>query len=64
VDEGTKAGPVFLGGIRFPIGSSALLGGEYRYSSATVDLDPALGFAGDTLDIGGSTLMVTLQFKF
>jgi len=64
VDEGTKAGPVFLGGIRFPIGASALLGGEYRYSTAKVDLDPSLGFAGETLDIGGSTLLVTLQFKF
>lgn len=64
VDEGTKAGPVFLGGLRFPLGASALIGGEYRYSRATVDLDPSLGFAGDTLDIGGSTLLVTLQFKF
>lgn len=64
VDEGTKAGPLFLGGIRFPVGASALIGGEYRYTSATVDLDPALGFAGDTLDIGGSTFLVTLQFKF
>jgi len=64
VDEGTKAGPVFLGGIRFPVGASALIGGEYRYSKATVDLDPDLGFAGETLDIGGSTLLVTLQFKF
>ncbi len=64
VDEGTEAGPVFLGGIRFPIGSSALLGGEYRYTRAKADLDPSLGFAGETLDIGGNTLLVTLQFKF
>lgn len=64
IDEGMKAGPVFLGGIRFPIGASALIGGEYRYTRATVDLDPALGFAGETLDIGGNTLLVTLQFKF
>lgn len=64
VDEGTKAGPVFLGGLRFPVGASALIGGEYRYTRANVDLDPALGFAGTTLDVGGSTLLVTLQFKF
>ncbi len=64
VDEGTKAGPLFLGGVRFPIGASALLGGEYRYTSAEVDLDPALGFAGDTLDIGGNTFLFTVQFKF
>lgn len=64
VDEGTESGPVFLGGLRFPLGASALLGGEYRYSRATVDLDPALGFAGQTLDIGGNTFLVTLQFRF
>jgi len=64
IDEGTKAGPLFLGGVRVPIGASALIGGEYRYTSATVDLDRALGFAGDTLDIGGNTFLVTLQFKF
>jgi hypothetical protein len=64
VDEGTEAGPVFLGGIRFPIGASALLGGEYRYTRATADLDPSLGFAGETLDVGGNTLLLTLQFKF
>lgn len=64
VDEGTKAGPLFLGGIRFPLGASALIGGEYRYTSGKVDLDPELGFAGETLDIGGSSLLLTVQFKF
>jgi opacity protein-like surface antigen len=64
VDEGTKAGPLFLGGVRFPIGSSALIGGEYRHTRAKVDLDPDLGFAGDTLDIGGNSFLFTVQFKF
>jgi opacity protein-like surface antigen len=64
VDQGTRTGPVFLGGLRFPIGASALIGGEYRYTRATVDLDPALGFAGETLELGGNTLLLTLQFKF
>ncbi len=64
VDEGTTTAPVFLGGLRFPLGASALLGGEYRYSRGKADLDPALGFAGETLDIGGNTFLVTLQFRF
>lgn len=65
VDEGTEAGPVFLGGIRFPLGASALVGGEYRYTRVEVDLDPELGFAGDSvLDVGGSSLLLTVQFKF
>lgn len=64
IDEGVKAGPVFLGGLRFPIGASALVGAEYRYTRAIADLDPALGFAGETLDIGGNTVLLTLQFKF
>ena len=52
---------MFLGGVRFPIGATALLGGEWRYSRAKADLDPSLGFCGDTLDIGGSTLLLTRQ---
>jgi len=64
VDQGTKSGPVFLGGVRFPLGASALIGGEYRFTRAVADLDPSLGFAGETVDIGGSSLLVTLQFRF
>lgn len=63
VDDGTTAGPVFLGGVRFPIGANALIGGEYRYSRAKADVDPDLGFFGDTIDLGGSTVLFTVQFK-
>ena len=62
-DEGTEIGPVFLGGIRFPVGANALIGGEYRYSTAKASLDPELGFFGDKVDLGGHTVLFTVNFK-
>ena len=62
-DDGTEIGPVFLAGIRFPVGANALIGGEWRYSTAKADLDPELGFFGDTLDLGGNTFLFTVNFK-
>lgn len=62
-DEGMEIGPVFLGGIRFPIGANALIGGEWRYSTARADVDPSLGFFGNTIDLGGNTVLFTVQFK-
>ena len=63
-DDGMEIGPVFLAGIRFPIGSNFLMGGEWRYSTAKADLDPALGFYGDSLDLGGNTWLFTMAYKF
>lgn len=62
-DDGLEIGPVILAGIRFPVGSSALLGGEWRYSTAKATVDPSLGFFGDTLDLGGNTFLFTVAFK-
>lgn len=62
-DEGSEIGPVFLGGIRFPVGANALIGGEWRYSTAEASVDPALGFFGDKIDLGGHTVLFTVQFK-
>ena len=62
-DEGSELGPVFLGGIRFPVGGNALLGGEWRYSTAKATVDPSLGFFGETIDLGGHTVLFTVQFK-
>ena len=62
-DDGMEIGPVFLGGIRFPVGANALIGGEWRYSTAKADLDPALGFFGDKIDLGGHTVLFTVNFK-
>lgn len=63
-DNGMEIGPVFLAGIRFPVGTNLLMGGEYRYSTAKADVDPDLGFFGDTVDLGGNTFLFTLAFKF
>ncbi len=64
VDDGMEIGPVFLAGIRFAVGGNLLLGGEWRYSTAKGDLDPSLGFYGDTIDLGGNTWLFTLAYKF
>jgi opacity protein-like surface antigen len=63
-DDGVETGPVFLAGARFAVGSNMLLGGEWRYSTAKADLDPALGFYGSTLDLGGHTWLFTVGYKF
>lgn len=62
-DTGSEVGPVFLAGVRFPVGGNALLGGEWRYSTAKATVDPSLGFYGDTLDLGGHTVLFTVNFK-
>jgi opacity protein-like surface antigen len=62
-DDGTEIGPVFLAGVRFPVGANALIGGEWRYSTAKADLDPELGFFGDSIDLGGNTFLFTVNFK-
>ncbi|BCS33265.1 hypothetical protein TBR22_A24920 [Luteitalea sp. TBR-22] len=62
-DDGMEVGPVFLAGLRFPIGNSVLMGGEWRYSTAKADLDPDLGFYGDTIDLGGNAFLFTVAFK-
>ncbi len=63
-DDGMEIGPVFLAGIRFPVGSHVLMGGEWRYSTAKADVDPDLGFFGDSIDLGGNTVLFTVGFKF
>jgi opacity protein-like surface antigen len=62
-DDGMEIGPVFLAGVRFPVGGSALIGGEWRYSTAKADLDPGLGFFGETVDLGGNSFLFTVSFK-
>jgi opacity protein-like surface antigen len=61
--DGTEVGPVFLGGVRAPIGDRFLIGGEVRYQKAEADLDPT-EFQGDKLDLGGTTFQATLTWKF
>ena len=61
VAEGTKTGPVALGGVRFA-GESASFGGEVRYQRAHADIGD--NFAGSKLDLGGWSYQVTFGYRF
>jgi hypothetical protein len=63
VATGTATGPVFLGGVRVPIGSWGF-GGEIRYQSAQGDLPSSQGFSGTKIDLGGFNYLFTLNVKF
>lgn len=63
VADGTTAGPLFLGGVRGPIGASLMLGGEVRFQKAQADL-ATTDFLGDKLDLGGTTYLATLTWRF
>jgi outer membrane protein W len=63
VDSGSAFGPVVLGGVRFSAGN-VLIGGEFRYQDATADLDRAVGFADDEIDLGGYSTLFTVGFRF
>jgi len=63
VGSGSVAGPVVLGGVRFPMGPFAA-GGEIRWQSAKADLPADEGFAGPKLNLGGVNYVFTLNFRF
>jgi outer membrane protein W len=63
VASGNSAGPVVLGGIRFPISDLWLVGGELRYQKAEGTIDEE-GFLGDKIDLGGWTTSFTLHLRF
>jgi len=63
VGSGSAAGPVVLGGARFPIGGSAV-GGEIRYQSAEGNLPSDQGFSGTTIDLGGLSYLLTFNIRF
>jgi hypothetical protein len=63
VGSGTNVGPVYLGGLRVPLGDWDL-GGEVRYQSGNGDLDPD-DFAGATrVDLGGFSYLATFNVRF
>jgi hypothetical protein len=63
--DGTAVGPVFLGGLRFPIGDAMTSGVEFRWQKAEGDTKSAeTGLLGDKIDLGGWTTMWTLHFRF
>lgn len=62
VGSGTSVGPVFLGGLRVPLGMMDV-GGEVRYQRATGDL-PADQFYSSKIDLGGWTYSATFNIRF
>ena len=63
IGDGGAAGPVILGGIRFPLGSWDI-GGEIRYQNAEGDLPDDQGFSGDKIDLGGFNYLLTFNVRF
>ncbi len=63
-DDGTAVGATILGGVRAPIGRTFMVGGEVRWQGGSADLDPALNFAGNKLDLGGISLAATFHVRF
>ena len=63
VGKGTATGPVFLGGVRFPVGSWDI-GGEVRYQKAEGDLPSDQFFSADKIDLGGWTYAATFNIRF
>ncbi len=59
--QGTAVSPVFLGGVRVPLGRRIAFGGEARYQMARARL--SADFLGNRLDLGGLTYHVTLLFR-
>jgi opacity protein-like surface antigen len=64
VASGTTAGPIILGGIRFPVADVWMVGGEVRYQKAEGKglLDER--FLGDKIDLGGWTTSFTAHVRF
>ena len=61
IADGTRAGLVALGGVRFTA-NRATAGFEVRYYKADAELDDR--FAGSRLDLGGWNYQVTAGFRF
>ena len=64
VDKGTTVGPVYLGGVRIPVGDVFAFGGEFQYQKAKAALNPDLGYAGTKVDLGGYVSQFTFQVRF
>jgi len=66
VADGTAAGPVVLGGIRFPVSDVMTVGGEIRWQKAVGKglIDQNEFFLGDKIDLGGWTTNFTFHLRF
>jgi hypothetical protein len=61
--DGTASGPLFLGGVRFPVGSWGL-GFELRHQSGEGKIPAEDDFAGTSIDLGGFTYNFTVHVRF
>ena len=66
VADGWAAGPVVLGGIRFPVGDVWTVGGEIRWQKAVGEglIDQNEFFLGDKIDLGGWNYNFTVHLRF
>ena len=65
VASDTTVGPVVLGGVRVPIGSTGSgIGGEIRYQGGRGNLPSGRGFAGTKIDLGGFNYLFTINVGF
>ena len=66
VADGWAAGPVVLGGIRFPVGDVWTVGGEIRWQKAEGKglIDQNEFFLGDKIDLGGWNYNFTMHLRF
>jgi len=60
--SGTKAGPVILAGVTFPMGNVGI-GGEIRYQAAKANLTSDWP-SGTTLDLGGMNYLFMVNVRF
>jgi hypothetical protein len=63
--DGTAVGPVFLGGVRFPIADVMTTGVEFRWQKAEGDTNPEESeLLGSKIDLGGWSTSWTFAFRF
>ena len=63
VTDGTTSGPLFLGGVRVPVGQWGL-GFELRHQSGEGKIPADAGFAGTSIDLGGFSYNFTMHVRF
>jgi hypothetical protein len=61
-ESGTAFSPIVLGGIRFPVEDSFLIGGEVRWHGGDGSLPD--DFVGERIDLGGVTYQAVFHFRF
>lgn len=62
-DSGFNAGPVVVGGVRFPVTTAFSFGGEIRYQQGEGTLNDT-DFNGTKVDLGGITYQAQFVFHF